>query len=172
MDSQDTTNDPDKKLAAVCGLYCASCSLYIGTHEAPARLEAMAVRMGRPVEDLQCNGCRSDKQSFYCRSMCQMKSCAARKGVDFCGDCGEFPCQALRTFQAERPHRIELWESLKQIREDGWQAWSRGMALRYACERCGILNSAYDLHCRGCGASPSCEYVKLHEQEIRRHLGK
>jgi len=34
--------EPDKKLAAVCGLYCEACSLYIATTEDPARLTALA----------------------------------------------------------------------------------------------------------------------------------
>ena len=51
----------DKKLAAVCGLFCPACTIYIGTTEEPARLEASAQRMNRPVEDLQCNGCPRKK---------------------------------------------------------------------------------------------------------------
>jgi hypothetical protein len=61
----------------------------------------------------------------------------------FCGECKDFPCEMLKTFQKERPHRIELWDSLKQIRERGWEAWFRDRTLHYACEQCGVLNSAY-----------------------------
>jgi hypothetical protein len=163
---------PDKKLAAVCGLFCPGCSLLIGTHEEPARLEGMAARMGRTVDELRCNGCRSDKQCFYCTSMCQMKTCAAGKGVDFCGECNEFPCETLKAFQKERPHRIELWDSLRQIRESGWEVWFRDEARRYACERCGALNSAYHSRCRSCGVSPSCAYVKDHGDEVARFMAK
>ncbi len=163
---------PDKKLAAVCGLFCPGCSLLIATHEEPARLEGMAARMGRTVDELRCNGCRSDRQCFYCTSMCQMKACAAGKGVDFCGDCGEYPCEMLKTFQKERPHRIELWDSLKQIREAGWEAWFRDKTRHYACEQCGVLNSAYHPRCRACGAAPSCAYVREHGDEVLRFMGK
>lgn len=170
MDKLDRSLQPDKKLAAVCGLFCPGCSLFIATHEEPARLDGLAARMGRTVDDLLCDGCRSDRQSFYCRSMCQMKACAKQKGVDFCGDCQDYPCETLKAFQKEHPHRLELWDSLEQIRERGWEAWFRDRSLHYACEKCGVLNSAYHPHCRACGAVPPCAYVKLHGDEILRAL--
>jgi hypothetical protein len=172
MEKLDRNLKPDKNLAAVCGLYCPGCSLLIGTHEEPARLESMALRMGRTVDELRCNGCRSDRRCFYCTSMCQMKTCAAEKGVEFCGECADFPCPTLKTFQAERPHRIELWQSLNQIRDEGWEAWFAAMTAHYACDQCGALNSAYDMRCRKCHGDPSCAYVGLHKDEVLRHLGK
>ncbi len=36
----------DKKLAAVCGLFCPACTIYIGTREDPDRLKASARRTG------------------------------------------------------------------------------------------------------------------------------
>lgn len=33
---------PDKTLAAVCGLYCEACTLFIATKEDPARLKGLA----------------------------------------------------------------------------------------------------------------------------------
>jgi hypothetical protein len=62
-----------------------------------------------------------------------MKSCADKKGIDFCSQCDEFPCETLKTFQAAAPHRRELWSSLEQIKTDGYEPWSRDMAALYAC---------------------------------------
>ncbi len=50
--SDQHARTPDKTLAAVCGLFCPACTVYIGTHEAPQRLQWLAQRVGRPVEDL------------------------------------------------------------------------------------------------------------------------
>ena len=111
------SNTIDKKLAAVCGLFCPACTIYIGTTEEPARLKVLAQRMQRPVEELQCNGCRTEKRCFYCRSICTMAKCAAEKGVDFCGQCPEYPCKDLKSFQAATPHRIELWKSQERIKD-------------------------------------------------------
>jgi hypothetical protein len=163
---------PDKKLAAVCGLFCPACSVFIGTTEEPQRLKVMAKRFQRPLEEMQCNGCRSEKRCFYCETRCTMAKCAAAKGKDFCGECAEYPCSDLKTFQAEMPHRIELWKSQTRIMEVGYEKWYEEMIERYSCKQCGTINSAYDIACRKCGETPSCEYVGLHKDEIMRQMGK
>jgi hypothetical protein len=173
MDEKNTSiRTPDKSLAAVCGLFCPACRVFIGTREDQGSLAVMARRFQRSLEEMQCNGCRSEKRCFYCESRCTMTKCAAAKGVDFCGECAEYPCTDLKTFQAEMPHRIELWKSQARIREVGYEKWYTEMIEHYSCEKCGTLNSAYDLRCRKCGEEPSCEYVGLHKDEIMRHMAK
>jgi len=161
---------PDKRLAAVCGLFCPACNLYIGTKEDPERLKGIAERFQLPVEKLECEGCRTDKRCFYCESKCKMAKCAAEKGVDFCGQCPEYPCEELSVFQAEMPHRIELWKNQERIKEVGYEKWYLEMIEHYSCPECHTLNSAYDLACRKCGTTPSCTYVSLHKDEILQAL--
>jgi hypothetical protein len=169
----DGLNDSDKKkLSAVCGLFCPACSLYIGTTEDPERLKAIADRFQQPVEACKCYGCRSEKRSFYCENLCHMYSCAAKRGLDFCGECEEYPCEELNKFQAERPHRLELWESLKRINEAGYLQWFEEEKIHYACPDCGTINSAYDMTCRSCGREPSCRYVELHRDAIKPNRSK
>jgi hypothetical protein len=163
---------PDKQLAAICGLFCPACSVFIGTKEDPERLKVMAKHMQRTVEELQCNGCRSKKRCFYCESKCIMARCATAKGVEFCSACAEYPCKDLRAFQAEMPHRIELWKSQQRIKAAGYETWYAEMIEHYSCPACRTLNSAYDIACRKCGSTPSCSYVHLHKDEIMTHLAK
>ncbi len=170
--TNESFRTPDKRLAAVCGLFCPACHVFIGTQEDPERLKAMARRLQRSLDEMQCNGCRSAKRCFYCETMCFMAKCAAGKGVDFCGDCAEYPCKGLKEFQALAPHRIELWKSQARIKEAGWGKWYAEMIEHYSCQKCGTLNSAYDLKCRKCGEEPSCAYVRLHKDEIMQHLAK
>jgi hypothetical protein len=172
MDKLDKNLPPNKTVAAVCGLYCPACTAYIAAREEPQRLSVLAARMGRTVDDVACEGCRSDKRSFFCRELCTMKPCAEKKGVDFCSECDEYPCESLKTFQAAAPHRRELWSSLERIKEKGHESWSRDMAALYACPSCGVLNSAYDLKCRHCGTAPSCEYTRRHRDAVLAHLSK
>lgn len=167
-----TFRTPDKRLAAVCGLFCPACHVFIGTHEEPKRLTMMAQRFQRPVENLQCNGCRSEKRCFYCETKCTMAKCAANKGAEFCGECADYPCKDLNAFQSEMPHRIELWKSQARIKETGYEQWYTEMVEHYSCRKCGTLNSAYDIVCRKCGSTPSCEYVRLHKDDIMKHLAK
>jgi len=163
---------PDKRLAAVCGLFCPACTIYIGTSEDPARLEALSQRIGLPVEKLRCEGCRSDNRCFFCQDLCKMAKCAGGKGLDFCGECREYPCDELKAFQAAMPHRLELWKSLDRIREAGFETWYREMIARYSCQECGAINSAYDFACRKCGARPGSGYVAEHGEEIARMMGQ
>ena len=160
-----THPEPDLTLAAVCGLFCPACSIYIATRATPEKRAEMAQRFNRPVETLVCDGCRAERRYVYCES-CTLHACAMAKGVDFCGLCDEYPCEDLKAFQAARPHRIELWETQARIREVGYEQWFVEMTERYACPECGTLNSAYHLACRACGAEPSNAYVAEHKTEI------
>jgi hypothetical protein len=164
-----TVTKPDKCEAAVCGLFCPCCSIYIGTKEDPERLKVLAERFNVPVEEMECKGCRSDKKIGYCHD-CKMVKCASAKGIDFCGACADYPCEDLQQFQAILPHRIELWESQERIKEVGYEKWYAEKLAHYACPQCGTINSAYDLACRKCGVSPSCKYVEVNQQEIIRRL--
>jgi hypothetical protein len=162
----------DKRLAAVCGLFCPACTLFIGTNDDPERLKKMAAHLKVPVEELECNGCRSDKRGIFCRNYCKMTKCSIEKGIDFCNECSEYPCAELKAFQAQMPHRIELWKSQERIKEVGYEKWYEEMLEHYTCSECHTLNSAYDIECRNCGTTPGCNYVKLHKNEIIRSSGK
>jgi hypothetical protein len=159
----------DKKLAAVCGLYCEACTLFIATTEDPARLKALAERFQLSEEVMKCYGCRSAKRGPYCQT-CKMFACAAERGIDFCIECAEYPCSDLKQFQSERPHRIELWDDLERIRAIGYKHWLQEISENYTCPQCRSINSAYDLKCRKCGQEPSCGYVAKHKQAIEQVL--
>ncbi len=163
---------PDKRLAAVCGLFCPACHVFIATREDPEQLAAMAARYQKSVEELRCNGCRSDQRCFFCTLFCTMAKCAMSRGVEFCGSCPDYPCNDLQTFQSLAPHRIELWKNHARIKEVGYEKWYLEMLEHYSCEACGAINSAYDLKCRKCGAAPSCKYVWLHQEAIEKHLAR
>ena len=160
-------NMADKRLAAVCGLYCRACTLYIGTSEEPERLKKIGERLGLPVDEVMCHGCRAEQRSFYCRT-CRIEACAVGKGLEFCGGCGEYPCELLKAFQAERPHRAELWQDQERIREIGWEKWLAEKAGHYACPTCETINSSYDTACRRCGHTPSSRFGEVHREEISR----
>ncbi len=162
---------PDKQLAATCGLFCPACSVYIATTEDPQRLAQLAARFGLTQEQMRCTGCHSDTRGPYC-STCKMVVCAAEKGVDFCGACDEYPCEDLKVFQTQAPHRIDLWASQERIAQVGYERWCEEMLVDYSCPQCGTINSAYDLACRKCGAEPSCPYVSRNRAAIEAYLSQ
>ena len=95
-----------------------------------------------------------------------MLRCAAEKELDFCVQCKEYPCDDLKEFQAARPNRIELWESLDRIKEAGYEQWYMEKLEHYSCPKCGTINSVIDSFCRKCGSTPSCRYVEIHRNKI------
>ena len=165
----DIMHHTDNKLVAVCGLYCGACTLYIASQEDPKRLKAMADRFQLSVEEVSCNGCRSEKRSPYCEQ-CKMFSCAWDRGFEFCYKCPDYPCADLKLFQLERPHRNELWQDNARIKEIGSHKWLQEIKKNYTCPHCGIINSAYDLKCRKCSEEPSCYYVAKHQKDIKKIL--
>lgn len=163
--------DTSKKTAAYCGLFCESCSLYIGTQFEPERLEVLAKRYGKEIDEMRCNGCRSDKLSFYCVT-CEMKACIREKGLDFCSDCDEYPCQTLKEFQVLMPHRAELFDSLDYVRDHGYEKWRNKMKQDFSCEKCGTVSSVYDSKCRNCGNKPPSPFAERNSAQISETLSK
>jgi len=158
-------------LAAVCGLYCGACSVYLATREDPQRLPALAARLGQTEAETRCGGCRAEMRSVHCRS-CDLASCASGRGIAFCGECAEFPCARFQTFRSALPHRREILRDLSRILESGVDAWMREIPERYACPSCNITNSAYDLACRHCGHQPGSAFAAAHGAAIQSHLSQ
>ena len=165
----DNNRELDKRLAAVCGLYCEACSWFIATTEDPERLKRLAAQLNWSEEESKGYGCRSEKRLPYCEK-CKMFACADERGIDFCSECEEYPCDELKQFQSAMPHRIELWANLDRIKSVGYKQWLKEIRKHYTCPRCQTLNSTYDLKCRKCGEDPSCSYVAKHRQEIEQYL--
>jgi hypothetical protein len=161
----------DKKLAAVCGLYCEACSWFIATTEDPERLKRLAAQSQFSEQESKCYGCRSEKRLPYCEK-CKMFVCAIEQGFAFCSECEGYPCEDLKQFQAARPHRIGVWVNLEQIKAVGYKQWLKEIKGNYSCPRCQTINSAYDLKCRQCGEEPSCNYVARHREIIEEYLDK
>jgi len=155
-------------LAAICGLYCGSCTLYIISQEEPERLKTIAEKHGVAPKDLMCEGCRSSNTCPHC-TKCGLRKCAEAQEIDFCIDCKDYPCEELRQFQADKPHRIELWEDLERIQAVGSGKWLNEVKEKYMCTECKTINSAYNIKCRKCGNTPSCKFVELYYDEIKKN---
>lgn len=162
---------PEKKLSGVCGVFCLSCPVYIGTHENPEKLQYLARQSGYCVKDIECEGCRSEKVSAFCNK-CAFKPCAKSKNVDFCPECSDYPCEDIKKFQTQMPHRKDLFETNEIIKKDGFEKWFESQIEQFSCPSCAIINSAYDLTCRNCGDNPSSEFTRKHKTIIEEHKKK
>jgi hypothetical protein len=160
-----------KNLAAVCGLYCGSCGIYLATQENDSeKLLQYAIVLNQSFDETLCDGCRAGRKSAHCTIMCLFIKCTFEKGIEFCGTCQQFPCKGLADFQLKMPHRIEILESQNRLKEIGLEQWLIEMKENYSCPQCNTVNSAYDLACRKCGYSPGCKFIMRHKKLINNHL--
>ena len=115
MSTNERTN-----LVAPCGIDCGACELYLCKDN--EQLFTYLVSRGIPQEKLPCAGCRDlDGSCPVIGGQCATYACFAEKNVDFCFDCGDFPCSKLHP-SADRadvlPHNLKVF-NLCTIQRDG-----------------------------------------------------
>ncbi|MBN1551194.1 DUF3795 domain-containing protein, partial [bacterium] len=109
------------RLDAYCGLYCGACPVLIANKT--GTVEAAAAQWKVKPEQIVCHGCKSDMVSHFCTD-CTFKKCAEKKGIDFCHQCDDFPCEALTVFRNDAyPHHSIIFRNLEQLREVGLDRW-------------------------------------------------
>lgn len=148
----------NNNLVAHCGLYCGACGVYLATLSGGEALEQLASRFGLSPEEMRCQGCRSDVLTEYCRK-CDFRDCTRAKGIENCEDCAEWPCEKLKNFQSQMPHRAELFESSEFRKENGLGEWFAKMEKDYSCSACGAINAAYYVKCKQCGNMPGNDFI-------------
>lgn len=159
----------DKSLTAACGLFCPSCAIFIASNEDEERLQRQADYLGITKEQTICKGCRSDKRCATCAN-CVMLKCTIEKGIDFCSECDNYPCNELKNFQSVMPHRVELFKDLDKIKKFGFEVFYKDSIDNYKCNKCNTINPGWDISCRKCGNTPSCNYVANNIDEIKRRI--
>jgi hypothetical protein len=149
---QPHSDSPSESLAllAYCGLYCGACSFRVAAEENDRRhLRVLPAKYDYLKEqELQlCPGCRADVDN----DGCAIKNCARGKGFAHCGECGEYPCAAIRQFAGDGiPHHAEIIENIEALCRVGTTAWLAEQASRWRCS-CGAQLSWYARDCPMCG---------------------
>ncbi len=136
---------------APCGLYCGVCGVYYATRDQNRKFteKLMGVYRGAmpglenlSEEDLQCEGCLSEKLSVFCRA-CGVRDCTREKGYAGCHECDDFPCQLIENFPVPVGKKVIL-RAIPHWREHGTEAWVRDEEARYLCPECnhGLFRGA------------------------------
>ena len=101
-----------KNRIAYCGLDCEKCDAYIATvnddqelREKTADLWAKLNNAPILPEHINCEGCRTDGvKTVYCDSLCAVRQCALKKGIETCGDCEELEgCRIIGVMISNNP---------------------------------------------------------------------
>jgi hypothetical protein len=122
-------------MTAPCGLDCFNCHFYLAHDDAEAMetVKALGRKYNMPVEILLCKGCRAhdgliplQQKAFGEDHRCAAYECSKEKGLTFCSDCDDFPCDHLHPYAnmaEELPHNFKVF-NLCLIKRMGVEAWA------------------------------------------------
>ena len=105
-----------RTMIAYCGLDCEKCDAYLATVNDDQTLrektaKAWAELNHAPIlpEHINCQGCRGEGiKTVFCDSLCQIRRCALKKGVETCGDCEELEkCPTVGMIHADNPGALK-----------------------------------------------------------------
>lgn len=118
-----------RHLTAPCGLPCFECYLYLAQDNEELR-DWIAKELAIPIEKATCKGCRDERgQCAHLPVKCRVYPCTREKGIAWCSDCSEFPCDFLQPYA----DNAKLWHNTKVynlclIRKMGLEEWAQTKA--------------------------------------------
>lgn len=122
-------------LTSPCGRDCFNCPFY-QARENPRLAAALADKFGLQFEEAVCEGCRPSKGNcpildpIGLSKPCSIYACSRSKDVEFCHECGDFPCERLHPV-ADRadqlPHNLKVY-NLCMIKKLGLDRWAEKQA--------------------------------------------
>jgi hypothetical protein len=127
------------QMTAPCGLDCFNCHFYLARKDKDAMnmVENLSKEYNIPVDIMLCKGCRShngriplQKHVFGEAHRCAAYECSQGKGIGYCGDCDEFPCDNLHPYAdkaSDLPHNIKVF-NLCLIKKMGLEKWAKTKA--------------------------------------------
>jgi hypothetical protein len=118
------------RMTAPCGLACFACALHLARYH-PALETIISSTFGMPQEMISCKGCRDEGgKCGHLPMPCRVYPCAQEKGIEFCHECSDFPCDYLHPY-ADRadmlPHNTKVF-NLCLMKKMGLDAWAKDKA--------------------------------------------
>jgi len=105
--------------------------------EAMNIVEKLSEEYDIPLEIMLCQGCRNhngqiplQKYVFGEAHQCAAYECSREKGMTFCGDCDQFPCDNLHPYAdkaSDVPHSMKVF-NLCLINKMGLEKWAESKA--------------------------------------------
>ena len=121
-----------QQMTAPCGLDCFNCPMYLAGENKELRTK-ISENMGIPFERAICLGCRNEKGTIAFLNMtepCNVYKCIEKKGISFCCDCSDFPCDHLHPYAdmaSQLPHNTKVF-NLCLIKKMGLESWAKTKA--------------------------------------------
>lgn len=103
----------------------------------------------------KCVGCNKIGNKPYHCTVCSIKSCAEKKGIEklLCSDCAKFPCRRIKDL--DKRYKLKYGESpiqnLNTIKEIGIIQFIGIEKEKWSCSKCGQLLCVHREVCLKCG---------------------
>jgi hypothetical protein len=143
-------------LVGVCGIYCGACLLYRAHKDSDEKLMQYLASIGLSRDKVHCEGCVSGDVSVTCAE-CAYRDCAKQRGLTFCFECKDMPCEKIVELAEKRsrsnnlPHLTLCPTNLKTLRQIGVGEWLKQQESRWKCIQCGRKMHWYGESCPDCG---------------------
>ena len=129
-------------IISVCGLNCARCDIYKAGHGnnkvRDEIVEWFRKERNETVkpEAVTCETCRGPLGSHWSTD-CKMMLCAKERGILYCFECKDFPCEYLEAFSSDGvSHHKKTVENMKKMKEIGIEAWIEEQKRKGQCVFC------------------------------------
>jgi hypothetical protein len=111
-------------MVSPCGVDCEDCIAHLAKENTPERTRLLGA--GFKAETLPCPGCRPlQGKCPVIGGSCETYACFEKKGITFCYECSQFPCDKLTPSadKAERALQNLKVFNLCCIQKQGLDAW-------------------------------------------------
>jgi hypothetical protein len=122
-----------RQMTSPCGMDCFNCPAYLAKDDIKIRGE-ISEKLKLPVERAYCPGCRNEEGIISLlgdQIPCDVFRCTNEKGIAFCYECSDFPCDHLHPYAdqaSSRQHNTKLF-NLCLIKKMGLEHWAENKAL-------------------------------------------
>lgn len=128
-------NTIDEGMIAPCGVNCLACSAHLDDK--------------RP-----CPGCRAPVGTITRKSCqnCTKKKCAFDQGLQWCFECGRFPCARIKSLNKryQENYHVDLVQNGMDAKRD-MAAFLQAQKARFTCDACGGVIDQHHGRCSACG---------------------
>jgi len=109
-------------MIVICVLDCGECDIYKDTNN-PEIVKKIANWFKEKrnedfrIEDIHCFGCRGYRKMHWSADYWILECCLDKKGLAFCYECYEFPCEKLIESSKQNSDYAEDFNRLKEMRK-------------------------------------------------------
>jgi len=111
------------KMIAACGIICDLCDIRLAPDN-PEKAKEIADRFKKElnkeikIEDIHCSWCKGDRKNHWSPDCWILQCCVDKKGLEFCYECDEFPCEKLIEWAKENEGYAKALKRLEEMRKD------------------------------------------------------